>query len=274
MASLKDRFLYGASGTRAPQTEEEPRPQGGDMLKRFIKNFGCLIQFNLVSAAFMIPAIAWSGVNFILMYELLTESGSLSAILLNLSLWLLAMIPLWGIADVGACGTAAVFRRIAENRASHDGQVFAKAIRQNGAAAFVLGAARGVLLWLLLAAESFYAQLPMGRALQIAGVAVLLLILSAEGLLIPALHGSKGARKAAIRSALAGAVWHMPVCVSVIMLTVVLPAALLLIPRAGIFAWGIYQLVIGLSVRQCGFVCVAVLLGIGAAEPVEADEFD
>ena len=284
MASLKDRFLYGASGTGrvdAPQSPQK-RPRG-DGLKPFLRNIGTMVQYNLVALLFMAPAALWTGVNLILLIDQTAGAADLAvgwqAAYPVLSTWLLAMIPLWVVADIGACGVTAIFRRVIEGKRIAHWQVFSQAVRHHALPVALLGAARGAMLWLLLSAMNFYAVMaqtvPAMRVMQLLGVVVLLAILAVEVLMIPAQLGASGEKRwrRAIGSAVTAAIWHMPVCLSAVALTVVLPAALLLLAPVGVFAWGVYQLVIGLSVRLYANTCIAEMLGLGATEPVDDDAY-
>lgn len=280
MASIKDRFLYGASGSRQPGEDRAPqqRPQN-DLIRRFFRNFGTMVQYNLVALLFLTPAVLWTGVNLILLNDQVSGAAGMmawwNAAYPLLSTWLLAMIPLWAIADVGACGAAALFRRVIEGRGLHHWPVFSQAVKKHGLTVAVVGALRGVLLWLLLSAMNFYTVLaqtvPALRVLQLLGGVVLLVILAAEAMMIPALLGEKTLR--GVQNALTAAIWHMPACLSAIALTVVLPLALLLIPTAGVFVWGIYQMVIGLSVRQYAFTAIAEMLSLGHTDSVDEDDY-
>lgn len=286
MASLRDKFLYGASGRHPnPDGGAAPKPERprGTLLRPFFRNFGAMVQYNLVSLLFFLPGIAWTGVNLILLDGQFSGAGSFSemveAAFPVLSTWLAVMIPLWGLADVGACGVADVFRRILEGRRISHWRDFSRAVRDNGLAAFVFGVLRGALWWMLLAAERFYTVLaeggaPMFRAMQLLGIVVLLFVLSVEALLIPALQGSCGKWMDALRAAVNHAVWHMPVCLSALALTVVLPGLVALIPTVGALLWGMYELVCGLSARQYAFTAIAALLGVGGACDADEDEDD
>ncbi|MDO4356281.1 MAG: hypothetical protein Q4E13_07220 [Clostridia bacterium] len=282
MAPLKDRFLYGASGKRAPRPDapREKRPRGA-LLRPFFRNFGTMVQYNLVALLFFLPGIGWSGVNLILLFEQAAGAASLAqwieAAFPVLSTWLLVMIPLWGLADVGACGASGIFRRVLEGKKIRHWQDFSTAVRRNGLAAFLFGMLRGALWWMLLTAEHFYFVLaeggaPQFRVLQVLGACVFLGVLNVEGLFLPALQGSRGRWMDAIRSAVSQAVWHMPACLSVVALTVALPLLLTLIPVVGVFAWGAYELVAGLSARQYAFTAVAALLGLGGVEDEDGEE--
>lgn len=280
MASIKDRFLYGASGSKQPGEDRAPqqRPKN-DLIRRFFRNFGTMVQYNLVALLFLIPAILWTGVNLILLNDQVSGAATLmdwwNTAYPLLSTWLLVMIPLWGIADVGACGVAAMFRRVIEGRGLHHWPVFSQAVKKHGLAAAIFGALRGVLLWLLLSAMNFYTVLaqtvPAMRVMQLLGGVVLLVILAAEAMMIPSLLGEKPLQGA--QNALTAAIWHMPACLSAIVLTALLPLALLLIPTAGVFVWGIYQMVIGLSVRQYAFTAIAEMLGLGHTDDVDEDDY-
>ena len=284
MASIKDRFLYGASGSRQPDDPlvPEKRPRG-DVIKPFFRNFGTMVQYNLVALMFMVPAILWTGVTLILLNAEAQDAADMAAwwdiAYPILSTWLLVMIPLWAIADIGACGTTAVFRRIVEGRKVFHWPVFAQAVKHHALPAAAAGAVRGAALWMLLTAMNFYTVLaqtiPAMRVMQVLGAVVLLAILAMEAMMIPAVVGASGEKKwrKAVSSAVTAAVWHMPVCLSAIALTVVVPAALLLIPTAGVFAWGIWQMVIGLSARQYAFTAIGVMLGLGSTEPVDEDDY-
>ena len=286
MASLRDKFLYGASGRHPnPDGGAAPKPERprGMLLRPFLRNFGAMVQYNLVSLLFFLPGIAWTGVNLILLDGQFSGAGSFSemveAAFPVLSTWLAVMIPLWGLADVGACGVAGVFRRILEGRRISHWRDFSRAVRDNGLAAFVFGVLRGALWWMLLAAERFYTVLaeggaPMFRAMQLLGIVVLLFVLSVEALLIPALQGSCGKWMDALRAAVNHAVWHMPVCLSALALTVVLPGLVALIPTVGALLWGMYELVCGLSARQYAFTAIAALLSVGGACDADEDEDD
>ena len=284
MASIKDRFLYGASGSRQPEADRAPdeRPRN-DVVKPFFRNFGTMVQYNLISLLFMVPAVLWTGVNVVLANYASMDMNGLAdwttTVYPVLSSWLLVMIPLWAIADIGACGATAIFRRVAEGRHIFHWPVFSQAIRRYALPVAAFGAARGVVLWLLLAAMSFYTAMaqtmPFMRVFLVLGAVVLLAILAVEALLIPTVVGATGEKKwrRALSAAVTAAIWHMPVCLSAIILTVVLPAALLLIPTGGLLAWGIYQLVIGLSVRQYAFTAIAAMLGLGSVDAVDEDDY-
>lgn len=286
MASLRDKFLYGASGRRPnPDGGEAPGPDRlrGTLLRPFFRNFGAMVQYNLVSLLFFLPGIAWTGVNLILLDGQFAGAGSFAELMEAsfpvLSIWLAVMIPLWGLADVGACGVAGVFRRILEGRRISHWRDFSRAVRRNGLAAFVFGVLRGALWWMLLAAERFYTVLaeggaPMFRVMQLLGVVVLLFVLSVEALLIPALQGAGGKWMDALLAAVNHAVWHMPVCLSALALTVVLPGLVALIPTVGVLLWGTYELVCGLSARQYAFTAIAALLGVGGVCDADEDEDD
>ncbi len=282
MASLKDRFLYGASGRRAPESGGPGRKRpGGAVLKPFFRNLGTMVQYNLVALLFFLPGIGWSGVNLILLVEQGSGAASLAqgieAAAPVLSTWLLVMIPLWGLADVGACGAAGIFRRVVEGKPIRHWRDFSASVRRNGLAAFLFGALRGMLWWMLLAAERFYTALaeggaPQFRVMQALGACVALGVLAVEGLFLPALQGSRGRWMDAIRAAISNAVWHLPACLSVLVLTVALPLLLTLIPVVGVLFWGVYELTIGLSARQYAFTAVAALLGLGGVEAEDEDE--
>lgn len=284
MASLKDKFLYGASGTKqpgdAPAGEKRRR---NDLIRPFLRNFGTMVQYNLVALLFMVPAVLWTGVCLILLNDQAAAAADMTA-LWNaaypvLSTWLLWMIPLWVVADIGACGVAAMFRRVIEGKKLAHWQVFSQAVKHHALPVALLGAALGILLWLLLSAMNFYTvmaqTMPAMHVMQALGVVVLLVILAAEAMMIPTLLGASGEKKwrRAIGEALTAAIWHMPACLSAIALTVLLPLALLLIPAAGVFIWGVYEMVIGLSVRQYAFTAIAEMLGLGATEPVDDDDY-
>lgn len=284
MASIKDRFLYGASGSRQPGDDRAPdeRPRN-HVIKPFFRNFGTMVQYNLISLLFLVPAVLWTGVNVVLFSYASTDMASLAdwtnTIYPVLSTWLLVMIPLWAIADIGACGSTAVLRRVVEGKHVFHWPVFSQAVKRYALPVAAFGAARGVMLWLLLAAMSFYTAMaqtmPVMRVFLALGAVVLLAILAIEAMLIPALVGASGEKKwrKAASAAVTAAIWHMPVCLSAIVLTVVLPAALLLIPTAGLLVWGVYQLVIGLSVRQYAFTAIAAMLGLGSVDPVDEDDY-
>lgn len=284
MASIKDRFLYGASGRRQPGEDKAPkqRPRS-NVIRPFFRNFGTMVQYNLVSLLFMIPGVMWTGVSIVLMnyasMDMNTIADWATTVYPEMSVWLLVMIPLWAIADIGACGSTAIFRRVVEGRHVFHWPVFSQAIKRYALPVAAFGVARGVMLWLLLAAMRFYTVMaqvmPVMRVFLVLGIVVLLAILAIEAMLIPAIVGASGEKKwrSALSSAVTAAIWHMPVCLSAIVLTVVLPAALLLIPTGGLLVWGVYQLVIGLSVRQYAFTAIAAMLGLGGIDPVDEDDY-
>lgn len=284
MASLKDRFLYGASGTRQSGDAQEPEKRpGNDLIRPFFRNFGTMVQYNLVALLFLAPAVLWSGVCLILLNDQLTDAADMmqlwNAAYPVLSTWLLGMLPLWALADIGACGVSAMFRRVIEGKKIAHWQVFSQAVKHHALPVALLGAARGALLWLLLAAMNFYTvmaqTMPVMHGMQALGVVVLLVILAVEALMVSTLLGASGEKRwrRAMGEAATAAIWHMPACLSALALTVVLPLALLLIPTAGVFAWGVYYMVLGLSVRQYAFTAIAEMLGLGATEPVDDDDY-
>lgn len=284
MASIRDRFLYGASGKRTPgeNAPREDRPRGA-IRKAFFQNIGTMVQYNLIQLLFFLPGIAWSGVNLILLSELLAGVSSLAEGMEKafpaLSTWLMGMIPLWGVADIGACGASAIFQRILQGKRLEHWHDFSGAIRRNGLPAFVGGVLRGALWWMLLTAMNFYSVLAADgslpfRIFQVLGVVVFLCVLAVEALFLPVLNGMRGRWMDALGTATTQAIWHMPACLSALLLTVALPLALTLIPTVGVLLWGAYELAIGLSVRQYACTAIAALLGIGPAGDNEDGDED
>lgn len=238
---LMNNYFYGKQGKSDFTIENLPqnrRQLFGEVLKvRWSSLFGV----NLLYLVFWIPAIVWTGVNLIALYNLLTlgaETYTASDVLGLVTTWLLVLAPCIAITGPFNAGVTYVLRNWARDEHSFVLSDFKDAVKANWKQALAISAIDGVLPFLLFTCWRFYGGMLTTNLIFILPAAMVLLVgvlwSLANMLAYPMLITYDLKLKDVIRNSLLMSVAKLPTSVLIKLLTLVVPAVayglMLLIP--------------------------------------------
>ena len=238
---LRNNYFYGKQGKGDFTVENLPQNRFQlfrDVLKvRWSSLFGV----NLLYMIFWIPAILWTGLNLITLYNmLLAEAGTFTAedISALITTWLMILAPCIAVTGPFNAGITYVLRNWARDEHSFVLSDFKDAVKDNWKQALIISIIEGALPFLLYTCLRFYAGMLQSSPLFILPVSLVLLVgllwTLADMLTYPMLITYDLKTRDVIRNALLMSVAKLPQSVLIRLATLAVPAAayglVLLIP--------------------------------------------
>lgn len=230
-----------------------------------------MVGLNLLYLVIWLPAIVWTGINGMAMQQALIEQGeaALSVVGELTMTWLLLLWPLIAVTGPWTAGMSFVLRNLARGEHSFVFSDFWEAVKKNWKQALLVSTVTGVIPFLFYWLFRFYAQ--MARSVSAAFLipqGILLLVATAWVLMLEVVYMLMVTYKFTVRQLLKNAlvlsVAKLPAFAGVRLLTLALPAAMILssfyAPGSAIYWWtvgGFFYMVFGFSLNRLLYASLA-----------------
>ncbi len=228
---MMNNYFYGKQGKADFTVENLPQNRRQLFTEVLKVRWSGLFGVNLLYMVIWIPAIAWTILNLVSLYNLLTIQGEAAApadVVGLVSTWLLFLAPCIAITGPFNAGVTFVLRNWARDEHSFVLSDFKDAMKANWKQALVISAIDGVMPLLMFTGWRFYGGMVRQNFVFILPAAVVLLIgilwTLASMLAFPMLITYDLKIKDVIRNSLLMTVAKLPFSVLIKLITLVVPA--------------------------------------------------
>lgn len=228
---LMNNYFYGKQGKGDFTVENLPqnrRQLFGEVLK---VRWSGLIGVNLLYLVFWIPAIIWTILNIVALYNMLTaqpEAYTANDVVSLMATWLLVLVPCIAITGPFNAGVTYVLRNWARDEHSFVLSDFKDAVKANWKQALAVSAIDGILPFLMFTCWRFYGGMLATNYLFILPAAMVLLVgvlwFLSSMLAYPMLITYDLKLKDVLRNSLLMSIAKLPFAVLVRLLTLIVPA--------------------------------------------------
>lgn len=260
MSGLFNTYFYGKAGQGDFTPDQMPKNRLELFFTAVKGQFGKLISLNLLYVVFCIPMIFWIALNaMVIMNQYVSDAGTVAEVnsFVNdgyFAMFIIGMVPCLTLAGIGSTGQMYVLRNWARDQHSFMMSDFKDSIKTNWKQGLLLGFINGMSLLILAVCWMFYGQLAQSNVLFLipqALVAVLTVVWWMMNMLTyPMIVTYEMRFRDVLRNCALIAVARLPWSVLFLLLTFVLPIALvLLIPYVlCLVIVVLYYLIIGFSI--------------------------
>lgn len=253
MSGMFNSYFYGKAGKADYTVDNMPKNRLELFFTVLRLNIGNLIKLNLLYDLFCLPLFIWLFINYSVLSSFedqataatsFVQSGYLSALLIGL-------IPCCMLMGVGSSGQMCILRNWSKDQHSFMLSDFKDALKTNWKAGLGLGTINGVSFFLVYVCYQYYGLMAENNTFFILPQTLMVVLFVVWWMMnmiaFPMLAGYEMKFKDIIRNSALIAVARLPFSVLFFIVTMVVPAALFLIPY-GILIGPLYFLLIGFSV--------------------------
>ena len=257
LRDLMNNYFYGKQGKGDFTVENLPQNRR-QLFREVLKvRWSALFGVNLLYMIFWLPAIIWTGLNLIALYNLLSaEAGTYTANDVSglIATWLLILVPCVAVTGPFNAGVTYVLRNWARDEHSFVLSDFKDAVKGNWKQALVISLIDGALPFLMFTCWRFYGSMLQNSPLAILPTAITLLVTvlwsMASMLAYPMLITYELRTRDVIRNSLLMTVAKLPFAVLIKLATLVVPAA----------AYALALLIPGIQPQILMVLCLLYLL--------------
>ncbi len=228
---LMNNYFYGKQGKADFTVENLPQNRRQLFMEVLKVRWSALFGVNLLYMIIWIPAILWTLLNLVSLYNMLTIEGEAAAsadVVGLITTWLLFLAPCIAITGPFNAGITFVLRNWARDEHSFVLSDFKDALKGNWKQALVISVIDGLLPFLLFTSWRFYGAMMQQNLIFILPAAMVLLFTAlwslASMLAYPMLITYDLKMKDVIRNSLLMTVAKLPFAVLIKLLTLVVPA--------------------------------------------------
>ena len=255
MSGLFNSYFYGKAGKADYTPDQMPKNRFELFFTALRGQFGKLITLNLLYAVFCIPMFFWIALNATALSQIAAETGAVNGFVdegyLTSFVWW--MVPCLTLAGIGSTGQMYVLRNWSRDQHSFMMSDFKDSIKTNWKQGVLLGLINGLSFLILYIGTQFYGEMAKNNAFFMFPQAVVVVIVVVwwmmNMLTYPMIVSYEMRFKDIVRNSALIAIARLPWSVLYFVLTIVLPAALVLVVPYTLFLvfFVLFYLLIGFS---------------------------